>query len=326
MNLTRQRIAALLILTFVAMMLLGCATNTSIINPEFSATPGYATPAPGSIGSPDPAYADAQATIDAGQSQLLDLSRKDTEASLNITQAANAAAQSTQEYIQRQQVELDYQATVVSLNIAHAAATQKDIRQQTKMARDAIAAAQSSAVAATHSAYLVNVTQTAQAQAILDAQTSQTAQAVAVLTAYPLTATPLAATQAALLMQEYNREQQSFIDRVVSPLIPIVATTFALLLLILIIVLVRRRFMPVLWPPRLRIASVNINPLNMIDGVIKDHDLPLHQIIPPELTPANPPGLPGENTVHVEIVNATEPPFAHWIAEVEYQLATEGGL
>jgi hypothetical protein len=326
MYLTRQRIVALLTLAFMAQMLLGCAGSMSTVNPEFSSTPGYATPAPGTIGSPNPAYADAQATMDTGQSQLLDLSRKATEANLNISQAANAVAQATQEYSQRQQVELDYQATVISLNIAQAAATQKFIRQQTKMAEEATAAALSSAAAATHSAYLVHVTQTAQAQAILDFQASQTAQAVAALTTYPLTATPLAVTQAALLMQEYWREQQSFIDRVVSPSLPIVASTFALLLLILIIVLARRRFMPVSWPPRLRIARVNVNPLNMIDGVIKDHDLPLHRIIPSELTPANPPGLPGENTVHVEIVNATEPPFAHWIAEVEHQLTTKGGL
>ena len=326
MNSTRRRIAALLALTFMAQMILGCGASMSTINPEFSPTPGYATPAPGIIGSSDPAYADAQATMDAGQSQLVDLSRKATEASLNISQEANDAALATQEYNQRQQVELDHQATVISLNIAQAAATKEFIRQQTKMVRDDTAAALSSAATATHSAYLVHVTQTAQAQAILDAQASQTAQAVAASTAYPLTATPLAVTQAALLMQEYGREQQSFVDRVVSPLLPIVATTFTLLLLILIIVLARRRFLSIPWPPRLRIARINVNPLNMIDGVIKEHDLPLHRIIPSELTPATPSGLPGENTVYVEIVNATEPPFAHWIAEVEHQLATKGGL
>lgn len=114
----------------------------------------------------------------------------------------------------------------------------------------------------------------------------------------------------------------------VAPLIPILASTLVLLLFILVIVLVYRRFMPMPWPRRLRTARLNVNPspLIMIDGVIADHDPRLHRIIPFELTPANPPGLPGENMVYVEIVNATEPPVAHWIAEVEHQLATEGGL
>jgi hypothetical protein len=328
MNITRQRIASLLILTFMAQMLLGCGASMSTNMPEFSSTPGYATPAPGINESSNPDYAFAQATMDYGQSQLLDLSRKATEVSLNMSQAANAAALSTQDYNRRQKMDLDYQATIVSLNITQAAATQKFITQQTKMARDATAVAQSRAATATHSAYLVNVTQIAQAQAILDARVLETAQAVAALTVYPLTATPFAVTQAALLMQQYDREQQSFVDRVVAPLIPILAITLVLLLIILVIVLGFRRFMPMPWPRRLRTTRVNVNPspLIMIDGVIVDHDPRLHQIIPFELTPANLSGLPGENTIHVELVNASEPPVAHWIAEVEHQLATEGGL
>ena len=268
-----------------------------------------------------------------------------------MSQAANAAALATQDYNQRQKMELDYQATIVSLNIAQAAATQKGITQQTKMARDATAAAQSSAATATQSAYLmnvtqtaqaqvilneqtaqaatatqsaylVNVTQTAQAQAILDAQVKQTVQAVAASTAYPLTATPFAMTQAALLMQQYDREQQSFVDQVVAPLIPIVAI-LVLVLFILVIILAYRRYNPMPWPRRLLTPRVNVSPspLIMIDGVISDHNPRLHPIIPSELAPANPPGLPGENMVNVEIVDATEPPVAHWIAEVEHQLA-----
>jgi hypothetical protein len=286
----------------------------STTRPEFSTPPGYATPAPGNNESSNPDYDSAQATMDYGQSQLLELSRKATEVSLNMSQAANAAAQATQDSNQRQQMELDYQATLVNQNIAQAAATQKFINQQTKMANDATAVAQSGTATAVHSAYLLKV--------------NQTAQAAAALPAYPLTATPFAATQAALLMQQYDREQQSFLDRVVSPLIPIFAATLVLLLFVLVIVLVYRRLMPVPWLRRLQIERVNVHPspLNMIDGVIVDHDPRLHQIIPYELTPTNPPGLPGENTVHVEIVDATEPPVAHWIAEVEHQLATEGRL
>jgi len=359
MNITGQRIASLLIITFMALMLMGC-DGVSTITPDFS-------PAPGMIESPNPDYAFAQATMDYGQSQLLDLSRKATEVSLDMSQAADAAAQATQDYNQRQKMELDYQATVISLNIAQAAATQNFISQQTKMVWDATAVAQSNAATATYSAYLVNVTQTAQAQANLDAKALQTAQAVATLTAYPLTATysahalnvtetvqaqvilnaqatqaawvdetltaypltatPFAVTKAALLMQQYDREQQAFVDQIVAPLLPFLAILL-LLLFILVIILAYRRFMPVPWSRRLGAGRLNVNPNPpiMIDAVIVDQNSRLYRKISPELTPANPPGLPAENTVHVEIVDATEPPFAHWIAEVERQLAAEGGL
>ena len=305
--------------------------------------------------------------MDYGQSQLLDLSRKSTEISLNMSQAANSAALSTQDYNQRQKMELNYQATVVSLNITQAAATQKFIAQQTKMAHDSTAVAQRTADAATQSAYLVNATQTARAQAILDAQVlqtdqavasltafpltatysayqrnvtetaraqmilnaqaTQTAQAIAALTAYPLTATPFALTKAALLSQEYGREQQSFVNQIVVPLIPILAA-LVLLLFILVIVFAYRRSWSMPWPRRLRIGRVNISPspVIMIDGVIADRDPRFHSSVATELTPANPPRLPGENTLHVEIVDAAEPPVAHWIAEVEKQLTVEGGL
>ena len=88
------------------------------------------------------------------------------------------------------------------------------------------------------------------------------------------------------------------------------------------------RFLPLTWPLRLLIArgNANNNPLIMIEGVSANSAPHLDRVIPPELTPANPPRPPGANTVHVEIVNATEPPVAHWIAEVENQLTAEGWL
>jgi hypothetical protein len=59
--------------------------------------------------------------------------------------------------------------------------------------------------------------------------------------------------------------------------------------------------------------------------VITDPGPRLERLIPSELTSANAPRMAGENRPHVEIVDATEPPVAHWIAEVEQQLADEGG-
>jgi len=169
--------------------------------------------------------------------------------------------------------------------------------------------------------------QTAQAQAVLNVQVLQTNQAVAALTAAPLTATPYAATQAALLMQEYSREQQSFVNQIVKPLIPVFAV-LDLVLFILGIVLVSRQFMPMPWPCRMRIGPANVTPtpLTIIDGSFAGHDPWLDRIIPSEIRPANLPVLPGENTTYVEIVDAAEPPIANWIAELEHQLATEGRL
>jgi len=365
-NKNRQRIAFFLILTFIALLVVGCAF-LSATTPPPAATPEL-TPTPIIIiASPNPAYALAQATIDSGQSQLSDLSNRATQLSLNISQAAKDAAQSTQDANQRQKADLDYQSTIVSLNMAQAVATQKYLTRQTSMARDATTAAQSSAataaqaaylanvnqtaqvqaiqdaqalqtaqaaatltaypMTATQSAYLVNETQTAQVQVILNAQATQTGQAIANLAAYPLTATPYALTQAALLMQEYGREQQSFMNQVVTPLMPYIAA-FVLLLLILGIILAYRRFTLKPLPRFLQAPRVLVTPgpLVMIDAVDADRDSPqIHQIVPLVLAPVNPPP-PGENIVHVEIVDSTEPPFAHWIADVEQQLANEEGL
>ena len=74
---------------------------------------------------------------------------------------------------------------------------------------------------------------------ILNAQAAQAAQAIATLTAYPMTATPFAVTQAALLMQQYNREQRSFINQIVVPLIPFLAVLDLVLFILLIIYITR---------------------------------------------------------------------------------------
>jgi hypothetical protein len=374
MNMHSQRFTPVLVLTFMALLLMGCGTPYTTLSSGISSTQSLSTPTPAQafppqviIESPNPAYANAQATIDTGKSQLMDLSRKETQTSLNMSQAANAAAQATNDFNQRQKSDLNFQATVVSQNITQAAATQKFILQQTKIAQDATTAAQSSAataaqslylmnvnqteqaqailnaqvlqtdqaaatltaysLTATYSAYLLNATGTVQAQAILNAQATQTAQAIAALKSYPSTATSAAATQAALLMQEYGREQQTFVNRIVVPLIPILIT-LDLLAFILVVILAYRRSITIPWPRRLRLASGNVhpNPLLMIDGVISDPDPSLQPPIPAELPPANPPRRPDENTVHVEIVNATEPPVAQWIAEVEHQMTVEGGV
>jgi hypothetical protein len=330
MNKTRQHFVKIFILAFMSLMLLACASMYAT-TPEVTLIPGGATPAPDMIASPNPASAYAQATIDSGQNQLLDLSRQATQISLNMFQAANAAAQSTQDYNQRQKQALDFQETAINQNISRAAATQEFLTLQTKTARDAAIAAlrstQNSSAAAAQSAYLIIGSQTAQAQLVLNIRGSQTAQAMAAFTAVPLTATPYAATQAALLMSEYGREQRSFVKQIVNPMIPIIAV-LDLLLFILGIVLIFRRFVSTPRPARLRIAPVivNPNPLTIIDGGFADRDPWLDRIIPSELSPGDLPDLPVENTVYVKIVDANELPIADWITEVEHQLETEGNL
>ena len=181
----RRRIATMLIFTFIALALLACGNVTQ--------------PLPGYIGTPQPVYDAAQSTLDYGQSQMMELSYQATVVSLNMDQAANAAAQATLDYYQRQLMELSIRGTEVSQNMAQAAATQQFITEQTQMAWNATATAQSQAATATYSAYILNVTQTAQAQAMLDVQATHTAQANATLTAYSLTATPFAALQAEIV-------------------------------------------------------------------------------------------------------------------------------
>jgi hypothetical protein len=342
-------------LTFLLLILSGCNSIDSTMA-AISPTPGPALAAPlvVVIESPNPAYSLAQATIDVGQNQLLAVSRKTTQVSLDMAQAANSAAQSTQDYNQRQKMDLAYQATVISLNMAQAAATQKSIAQQTQIAIDATTAAQGSAATATQDAYLINVTQTAvaqaivatqaaqtaqvlagltaypltatysalqqnitetaQAQVILNGLATQTAQAVAALTAHPMTTTPFAVTKAALLMQEYGREQQSFTDQIVSPLIPAIAILDTILF-VGVIILAYRRFMSIPLFSPLRFAGLGGLPRRrlIIDSIATDPK------------PANLPRPPAEKLARIEIVNATEPPVAHWIAEVEHQ-AAEGGI
>lgn len=360
-------IAFLWILTLLAVALSGCVDSISTYTPGLQSSPVPVKQTVIVMAAPNLAYANAQATKDAGQSQLLTLARRSTEVALDISKAANSAAAATQDYNRRQKLDLDYQATVISLNIAQANATQKSIAQQTQTAKEATAAAQNTAAAATRAVDQIHTTQTAQAQTVLDAlsrqtaqaaaaltaypltatasahtfnlteaaraqgilaaQAAQTAQAFATQTAYPLTATPRAAAQAALLMQQYEREQQAFIKKIVGPVIPILVV-IDLILLTLVLVTAYRRGLSQPWARRLQFegAARDPGPMIMIDGVIVDHDPRPRPMLPAQTTLPQPaePTLQAD-AVHVEIVSAAEAPFAHWVAEVEQQLGHAGG-
>ena len=266
----------------------------------------------GSMETPQPVYAAAQATLDFGQSQMEELSHQATVVGLNMAQAANAEAQTTLDYNERQMMELAYQATVVSLNMAQAAATQQFITQQTQIAWNTTATAQSQAATATYSAYVLNATQTAQAQAILDVQATHTAQAHATQTAYSLTATPFAALQAHIVRTRNEAERRALWGEFVVTPLKVILLTLVVLLLIVGGVMAYRRLMPVL---ELRLRTIwrdNDSPLLLVDGVLVDSDPP-HR-------------LPSDETPHVEIVGPSEPSVTNWITEAEQKLRTDGWI
>jgi hypothetical protein len=335
MSTTGRQITVISIFTLMLAVLVGCATNNTTIVVATS-TPIF-IPA-----SSNPDFSLAQATVDSGESQLADIDRQSTQVSLNMTQAVNAALMATQSVDQGTKADLAFEATSVSQNITQAVRTQQFLAQQTRLASQVTATAQSAAVAATQLVFVVQVTQTAQNQALLNTQTvqamavtntriaqtqavvntfvEQTRQAVLAVTAYPLTATPLAKTQAAALAQEYNQEQQNFIQKIVSPLIPILAV-IDLVLFVLVIVFAYRKLIPL---PLLRILGFSRGndgprPFRMIDVAFADY-VPR----PPEAGPAPASAPVDEESIQIDIVNAAEPPYNHWIAEVEHQLDVEG--
>jgi hypothetical protein len=353
MNKPGQRIATLLMMPIIILMLMGCIFTAA---PELATTPALDTPVPGMLESPNPAYINAQATLDFGQGQLLELSRRSTQISLERSQAENAAAQSTLDFYLRQQIDSDFQATQISLNIGQAAATQEFFAQQTRIILDATALVQSNAETATASANLAKNTQVAQDQAVVAAQatqsfqaaatqsshhltetvqvqliqnvqSTQTAQSAAAAIAYPLTATPLAITQAALLMQQYDREKQSFENQVVAPLIPV----FAIVILILSIlgtIWIYRKFMPPQRSLIPRPASLRYNSRRLLpfSSGISEHNSWYQRIIPLKRSSGILHDLPGKKILEIEIVNAQELWIALWIVEAEDQLITEGKL
>ena len=278
------------------------------------------TPSPLSGDNQDAAYAAAQATLVAGQSEMMALSHQATVVSLNMNQAAKAAAQATIDYHQHQLMELSVQGTEVSQNMARAAATQQFIAEQTQLVWNATATAQSQAATATYSAYILNVTQTAQAQAILDVRVAETAQANATLTAYSLTATPWAAIQADILRTRNERERRAWWEEFVVN--PLKAILFTLVVVLLIVggVMAYRRLMPVLELRLRTISRGSDSPLLLVDGMIVDPDPPHRRLTRWVRRQPNLPQLPSDETPYVEIIAPSDPSVALWLAEAEEKL------
>ncbi len=216
-------------------------------------------------------------------------------------------------------------------NLAQATQTKEQVRPAEQTQDQQTDTANDNAAAGTLTANQVRQTVVAKARVIVAAEVTQTAQALATTNAAPLAATSSAATQTALLVQEYQHEQDNFVNRIVTPLIPIMAAILFLLLLGLMIALLRRQFLPGQWLNSTRnrnTGEVNNYPNNpvTIDGEISDYyNHTPHPANPPDLHPENIPTLPCEKLVYVEVVNSNELPVIHWTDDVERQLADEHG-
>jgi hypothetical protein len=312
MNLIRRRVATMLILLFLALALLACESTTA--------------PMTGYFNTPQSGYAAAQATLDYGQSQINELAHQATVVGLRMDQAANAAEQATLDYNQRQMMELAYQATMVSLNMAQAAATQQAVTEQTQIAENGISTAQSQAATATYSTYVFNVTQTAQAQAILDIHAARTAQANATRVAYSLTATPHAAIQSEIVRARNEADRRALWGEfVVTPLTLILLTVVALLLIVGG-VLAYQRLMPALELRLRTVSRHNDSDLYLLDEVIVDPAPPQRWLTLSKPHQADYPHFPRGEMPQVEIVDPSEPSVVNWIAEAEQKLRSTGRI
>jgi hypothetical protein len=296
----------------LALALLACESTTA--------------PVTGYFDTPQSGYAAAQSTLDYGQSQINELAHQATVVGLRMDQAANAAEQATLDYNQRQMMELAYQATVVSLNMAQAAATQQAITEQTQIAEDGISTAQSQAATATYAAYGFIVTQTAQAQAILDVHAAHTTQANATRVAYSLTATPHAAIQAEIVRARNEADRRALWGEFVVTPLKLFLLTVVAILLIVGGVLAYQRLMPALEFRLRTVSRHNDSDLYLLDGMIVDPAPPHRQLTPSGPRQADHPHFPGNEMPPVEIVDPSEPSVVNWIAEAEQKLRSTGRI
>jgi len=346
MNQTRQRIAAILLFTILVLALTACGSfdtplpGTPLTHPAF-------TPAPLSGNIQETEYAAAQATLASGQGQMSEINRQATVVSRNMAQAA-----ATQQFIARQtQMVLNATTTVQSQDATAAAqnqgatataqsqdataVAQNQDATATSQSQDATAIAQNQAATATaqsqdatatDSAYIRNVTQTVQAQVVLDVQGTHTAQTNATLAAYSLTATPWAAIQADIVQTRNASNRRAWWGEFVAT--PLKAILFTLLVLMLIVggLMVYRRLMPVLELRLRTISRNNDSPLLLVDGIITDHEPPKRPLKHWVLRQPNLPQFPSYETLQVEIIDPLDPSIALWIEETEQKLRTDGRI
>jgi hypothetical protein len=321
--LMNKRGIAVMTLFLMVLVLIACESTSST-----GAVRPFAIPeiTPSLLSGPNQQaeYAAAQATLNSGNSDMMELSHQATIVSLSMQQAANAEAQAQLDDSQRRLMELSIQGTEISQNLARAAATQQFITEQNQMVWDAAVNAQSQAATATYSAYLFNVTQTAQVQAILDVQATQVAQAKATRAAYSLTATPFAALQAEIVRARNEASRRALWGEFVVTPVKLILTTLVVLLLLVGGVVAYQRLMPLLELRMRTISRYDDSTWLLEDGVIVDPNPKDHRATPDESLQVNLLQISSDQAVQVEIVVSTEPSIINWIAEAEQKLRSNG--
>ena len=339
----RRLIATTFIFTCMALALWACMSlSTPGPGTPFTHTP---SPFPGNIQATE--YAAAQATLASGQSQMTEISRQATEVSQNMAQAA-----ATQQFIavqtqmvrdatatvQSQDATITAQsqgatatsqsqgATAVAQNQGATATAQSQDATAVVQNQDATATAQVQEATAADFAYIRNVTQTAQAQVMLDVQGTNTARTNATQAVYALTATPLAAIQADIVRTRNESNRRSWWGEFVATPLKAILITLVVLLFIVGAVMAYRRLMPVL---DLRLRTIwrdKDSSLLLADGKIVDHDPAHRKSTRWILRQPNLPQSPSYEIPPVEIIDSSDPFIAPWIAETEQKLRTDGRI
>jgi len=342
----KRRIATMLIFAFMVLSLMACMSvstpgpGTPLAHPAF-------TPSPLSGDYQATEFAAAQSTLASGQSQMTEISHQATVVSRNMAQAA-----ATQQFIARQtQMVLNatttvqsqdataaaqnqgatataqsQDATAISQNQGATATAQNQDATAAAQSQDATATAQSQDATATESAYIRNVTQTAQAQVMLDVQATHAVQANATLAAYALTATPWAAIQAGIVRSQNESNRRAWWGEFI--VTPLKLILFSLVVILLIVggVLAYQRLMPVLELRLRTIWADNNNPLLLVSRKILDTDPSFHRFTRWILRQPNLPRVTSYETLQVEIIDPLDPPVALWIEETEQKLRTDGRI
>ncbi len=188
----------------------------------------------------------------------------------------HSAAQATLAAGQAQAQDLAIQSTQVALNMTQAAATETYFLRQTERAEQKSATAQSQRATASQETHLQGLTHTAQIEETRAAQATNTAHAIHTATAWPQTATPLAATQQVIIAQAEAAERRAHWEQILIPLKVIFLSLLGFVILVLLVlggVRAYRRLLPAL---ELRLGTIprgpHDAPLLLLNNLIIDPD------------------------------------------------------
>jgi hypothetical protein len=187
-----------------------------------------------------------------------------------------SAAQATLSAGQVEAQSLSLQSTMVALNLIQAAATEGYLVRQTEYADKATAAAFSYQATQDQQRYEIGLTQTASLAQTQSAKATETAHAYQTATAWPQTATPMAATQQVIIARAEAAQRRAQWEQILIPLQVIALALLGLCVLILLIlgaVVAYRRLLPIL---ELRLRTVSRGehdaPLIILDKMVIDMD------------------------------------------------------